>query len=174
MRFRLENNLRRPKQEVSFLMKLLKSYLVGNVKRMNDNNVRMAYIGRTAGLPQEIQDTMQWAQEETGTQHRHNLDPGPELRLAHGNCRRHPQAFLSDLAHRRVASSVAARLRTCWKWTGWNPALTSRRSRRRTSTPRICRTRISSFARQRRAAHLKLPAVANCLRGNLRHGPAMA
>jgi undecaprenyl diphosphate synthase len=63
--FSLENNLRRPKSEVSFLMKLLKSYLTGNVKRMNDNNVRMAYIGRTAGLPQEIQDTMQWAQEET-------------------------------------------------------------------------------------------------------------
>ena len=32
---------------------------------MNDNNVRMAYIGRTAGLPAEIQDTMQWASEET-------------------------------------------------------------------------------------------------------------
>jgi len=63
--FSLENNLRRPKSEVSFLMTLLKSYLVGNVKRMNDNNVRMAYIGRTAGLPQEIQDTMQWASEET-------------------------------------------------------------------------------------------------------------
>ena len=63
--FSLENNLRRPKAEVSFLMKLLKNYLTGNVKRMNDNNVRMAYIGRTAGLPQEIQDTMQWAQEET-------------------------------------------------------------------------------------------------------------
>src|SRR5206468_8109058 len=30
--FSLENNLRRPKSEVSFLMKLLKSYLVGNVK----------------------------------------------------------------------------------------------------------------------------------------------
>ena len=63
--FSLENNLRRPKSEVSFLMTLLKSYLVGNVKRMNDNNVRMAYIGRTAGLPAEIQDTMQWASEET-------------------------------------------------------------------------------------------------------------
>jgi undecaprenyl diphosphate synthase len=63
--FSLENNLRRPKAEVSFLMKLLKSYLVGNVKRMNDNNVRMAYIGRTRGLPAEIQDTMQWASEET-------------------------------------------------------------------------------------------------------------
>jgi len=63
--FSIENNLRRPKSEVSFLMKLLKSYLVGNVQRMNDNNVRMAYIGRTKGLPAEIQETMQWASEET-------------------------------------------------------------------------------------------------------------
>ncbi len=63
--FSLENNLRRPKAEVNFLMKLLKSYLVGNVKRLNDNNVRMTYIGRTRELPNEIQDTMQWAQEET-------------------------------------------------------------------------------------------------------------
>lgn len=63
--FSLENNLRRPKSEVSFLMKLLKSYLVGNVKRMNDNNVRMNYIGRTHELPAEVQDTMQWAMEST-------------------------------------------------------------------------------------------------------------
>ena len=63
--FSIENNLRRPKSEVSFLMKLLKSYLVGNVQRMNDNNVRMTYIGRTKGLPAEIQETMQWASEET-------------------------------------------------------------------------------------------------------------
>ena len=63
--FSLENNLRRPKAEVSFLMKLLKNYLVGNVKRMNDNNVRMNYIGRTHELPQEVQDTMRWAQSET-------------------------------------------------------------------------------------------------------------
>ncbi len=46
-------------------MKLLKNYLIGNVKRMNDNNVRMAYIGRTYDLPQEVQDTMQWAMEST-------------------------------------------------------------------------------------------------------------
>ena len=63
--FSLENNLRRPKSEVSFLMKLLKSYLTGNVQRMNDNNVRMSYIGRTHDLPQEVQDTMQWAMEST-------------------------------------------------------------------------------------------------------------
>ncbi|HEY6374597.1 MAG TPA: isoprenyl transferase [Edaphobacter sp.] len=63
--FSLENNLRRPKAEVSFLMKLLKSYLIGNVKRMNDNNVRCAYIGRTHDLPSEVQETMQWAMEST-------------------------------------------------------------------------------------------------------------
>jgi undecaprenyl diphosphate synthase len=63
--FSLENNLRRPQSEVSFLMKLLKSYLVSNVQRMQDNNIRMAYIGRTHELPREVQDTMQWAEEQT-------------------------------------------------------------------------------------------------------------
>ncbi|MEO7029593.1 MAG: polyprenyl diphosphate synthase [Acidobacteriaceae bacterium] len=63
--FSIENNLRRPKSEVSFLMKLLKSYLISNVKRMNDNNIRMAYIGRTAELPEEIQDSMRWAEQQT-------------------------------------------------------------------------------------------------------------
>ena len=63
--FSLENNLRRPKSEVNFLMKLLKSYLVGNVQRMNDNNIRMAYIGRTHELPAEVQETMRWAAEAT-------------------------------------------------------------------------------------------------------------
>src|SRR5664279_4511249 len=59
--FSLENNLRRPKSEVNFLMKLLRSYLVGNVQRMNDNNVRMEYIGRIHELRSEVQETMQWA-----------------------------------------------------------------------------------------------------------------
>ena len=63
--FSLENNLRRPKTEVNFLMRLLKSYLVGNVRRMNDNNVRISYIGRTDELPSEVQDTMRWAIEQT-------------------------------------------------------------------------------------------------------------
>jgi undecaprenyl diphosphate synthase len=63
--FSLENNLRRPETEVSFLMRLLRTYLVGNVKRMNDNNVRIAYIGRVKDLPQEVQETMQWAAEQT-------------------------------------------------------------------------------------------------------------
>ncbi len=63
--FSLENNLRRPKSEVGFLMKLLRNYLVGNVRRMNDNNVRMRYIGRTHELPPDVQETMHWAEAET-------------------------------------------------------------------------------------------------------------
>jgi undecaprenyl diphosphate synthase len=63
--FSLENNLKRPKSEVSFLMKLLNSYLRSNVQRMNDNNIRCAYIGRTGELPPEVQETMHWATEQT-------------------------------------------------------------------------------------------------------------
>jgi undecaprenyl diphosphate synthase len=63
--FSLENNLRRPRAEVNFLMRLLKSYLENNVQRMNDNNVRIRYIGRIHELLREVQDKMQWAQEMT-------------------------------------------------------------------------------------------------------------
>ena len=63
--FSLENNLRRPRAEVSFLMRLLKSYLESNLQRMMDNNVRMKYIGRTHELPAEVQEKMRWAEEAT-------------------------------------------------------------------------------------------------------------
>jgi undecaprenyl diphosphate synthase len=63
--FSLENSLRRPRAEVSFLMRLLKSYLESNVQRMMDNNVRMRYIGRTHDLPPEVQEKMQWVEETT-------------------------------------------------------------------------------------------------------------
>jgi undecaprenyl diphosphate synthase len=63
--FSLENNLRRPRAEVNFLMRLLKVYLEGNVQRMMDNNVRIRYIGRVHELPSEVQDKMHWAEEKT-------------------------------------------------------------------------------------------------------------
>jgi len=63
--FSLENNLRRPRAEVNFLMRLLKSYLESNLQRMMDNNVRIRYIGRTHELPPEVQEKMQWAAEAT-------------------------------------------------------------------------------------------------------------
>ncbi len=63
--FSLENNLRRPRLEVNFLMRLLSSYLSNNVKRMNDNNVRIRYIGRTHELPGEVRERMEWAADQT-------------------------------------------------------------------------------------------------------------
>ena len=96
--FSLENNLRRPKSEVSFLMKLLNSYLIGNVKRMNDNNVRVAYIGRTKGLPTEIQDTMKWASEETAK----NTGTTLTLALNYGS-----RSEIADSARSLVQSLIA-------------------------------------------------------------------
>jgi undecaprenyl diphosphate synthase len=63
--FSFENNLRRPRAEVNFLMRLLKTYLESNLQRMMDNNVRMRYIGRTGELPAEVQEKMRWAEEAT-------------------------------------------------------------------------------------------------------------
>jgi undecaprenyl diphosphate synthase len=103
--FSIENNLRRPKAEVSFLMTLLKSYLVGNVKRMNDNNVRMTYIGRTQGLPSEIQDTMQWASEETAR----NTGTTVTLALNYGS-----RAEITDATRSLVQSLIdEAHVRGC-------------------------------------------------------------
>ncbi|MGD0903309.1 MAG: isoprenyl transferase [Terracidiphilus sp.] len=63
--FSLENNLRRPRAEVNFLMRLLKTYLDANVQRMMDNDVRFRSIGRTDSLPSEVQDKIRWAEEAT-------------------------------------------------------------------------------------------------------------
>ena len=99
--FSLENNLRRPKNEVSFLMTLLRTYLVSNVQRMNDNNVRMAYIGRTHELPGEVQDTMRWAQEATAK------NTGTTLTLAlHYGARSEIADAARTLAHRMLAEAA--------------------------------------------------------------------
>jgi undecaprenyl diphosphate synthase len=63
--FSLENNLRRPKAEVGFLMGLLKSYLAAEVKTMLRNNIRLTFIGRIHELPQDVQDMMTWASQAT-------------------------------------------------------------------------------------------------------------
>ena len=83
--FSLENNLRRPRAEVSFLMRLLKSYLESNLQRMMDNNVRMRYIGRTHELPPEVQDKMRWVEETTAHNTGTTSHSGSELWRALGD-----------------------------------------------------------------------------------------
>jgi undecaprenyl diphosphate synthase len=63
--FSEENWKKRPKTEVSFLMALLQRYLKQEVPTFNKNNVRLAYIGRTHELADEVQERMQWALDQT-------------------------------------------------------------------------------------------------------------
>lgn len=63
--FSVENWKRRPKTEVSFLMQLLKIYLEQEVPTLNENNIRLGYIGRKHELPEAVQEKMQWAQDAT-------------------------------------------------------------------------------------------------------------
>ena len=99
--FSLENNLRRPRAEVNFLMRLLKIYLENNVQRMMDNNVRIRYIGRTHELPHEVQDKMAWAADITA----HNTGTTLTLALNYGGRSEIVDAFralAAEMRHRHV------------------------------------------------------------------------
>ena len=46
-------------------MRLLGRYLKGEVPTLNDNHIRLEYIGREYELPEDVQERMQWAREAT-------------------------------------------------------------------------------------------------------------
>lgn len=48
-------NWKRPEQEVSLLMALIKEYLQKNVQYMHEHNVRIRFIGHIQGLSEELQ-----------------------------------------------------------------------------------------------------------------------
>jgi undecaprenyl diphosphate synthase len=60
-----EENWKRPVTEVGFLMRLLSRYLKAEVPTLNENNVRLEYIGRQRELPDDVQERMAWAREAT-------------------------------------------------------------------------------------------------------------
>ena len=60
-----EENWKRPATEVGFLMRLLSRYLKAEVSTLNENNIRLEYIGRWQQLPEDVQERMIWAREAT-------------------------------------------------------------------------------------------------------------
>ena len=60
-----EENWKRPVTEVGFLMRLLSRYLKAEVSTLNENNIRLEYIGRQSELPKDVQERMEWAREAT-------------------------------------------------------------------------------------------------------------
>jgi undecaprenyl diphosphate synthase len=65
--FSAENFLRRPPGEIDFLMKLLDSYLKKELPLMQENNIRLGFIGRCSLLPESVQKRMAWALNETAS-----------------------------------------------------------------------------------------------------------
>src|SRR5256885_466705 len=63
--FSEENGKKRPSSEVSFLMSLLSRYLKAEVPTLNENNIRLEYIGRQHELPRDVQERMEWARAAT-------------------------------------------------------------------------------------------------------------
>ena len=63
--FSEENWKKRPETEVNFLMRLLSRYLKAEVPTLNENNIRLEYIGRQHELPQDVQERMEWARQAT-------------------------------------------------------------------------------------------------------------
>ena len=63
--FSEENWKKRPASEVGFLMSLLSRYLKAEVPTLNENNIRLEYIGRLHELPADVQERMGWAREAT-------------------------------------------------------------------------------------------------------------
>ena len=47
-------NWRRPRDEVSFLMRLLRRFLRAEIEELNHNNIRLQWIGRREGLPTTV------------------------------------------------------------------------------------------------------------------------
>lgn len=54
-------NWKRPEQEVSFLMRLLRYFLRAELETLNRNNIRLQAIGRIQDLPAPVQEDLHWS-----------------------------------------------------------------------------------------------------------------
>ena len=91
-------NWKRPRQEVGFLMRLLRHYLRAEIEELNRNNIRLQSIGRQDQLPRTVQDDLGWARQTTGA----NTGMVLTLALNYG-----ARAELVDVV-RSIAADVAA------------------------------------------------------------------
>ena len=56
-------NWKRPKNEVDFLMRMLRRFLIAERKEIMENNIRLAAIGRIHELPKEVQKELRKTRE---------------------------------------------------------------------------------------------------------------
>jgi undecaprenyl diphosphate synthase len=58
-------NWKRPHSETSFLMALLRQYLKAELPTLQENNVRLAYIGRIDELSAPVRERLEWGRAQT-------------------------------------------------------------------------------------------------------------
>jgi undecaprenyl diphosphate synthase len=66
-------NWSRPKVEVDGLMAMFGERIDRETPELNDEGVRMRFIGRRAGVPPDLVERMEWAEAETGANDRITL-----------------------------------------------------------------------------------------------------
>ncbi len=91
-------NWRRPPDEVSFLMNMLKELLAKETEELHRNGVRIRYMGRISLLPQEVQEELQKSVDRT----KDNTSLNLVLALSYGG-----QAEIADAA-RTIAERALA------------------------------------------------------------------
>lgn len=62
-----KENWNRPKEEIDFLMNLLRNYLKKEVKTLEKNDIRLEVAGDVDELPQDIQELIKKAEEKTAS-----------------------------------------------------------------------------------------------------------
>ena len=75
-----EENWKRPKREIQALMKLLKRFLISELKEMQENGIRLRSIGRTDKLPDETRKILIDTIEKTAS----NKDMTLTLAVSYG------------------------------------------------------------------------------------------
>ncbi len=66
-------NWSRPREEVDGLMAMFAERIDGETPELNEEGVRMRFIGRRDGVPDTLQDRMDWAESETAANERITL-----------------------------------------------------------------------------------------------------
>ena len=85
-------NWKRPPRELTFLMRLLRHFLVVERAELMDQNVRLTMIGRREGLPADVLHEFERTAAGHGRERRHDALPGGQLRRPDRDRRRRAAA----------------------------------------------------------------------------------
>ncbi len=81
-------NWTRPAEEVEGLMQMFAERIEGETPELNEEGVRMRFIGRRDGVPEDLVKRMDWAESETAGERPDHALRGLQLRRASRDHRR--------------------------------------------------------------------------------------